>query len=357
MTDIRELGAVGDGTADRTAALQRAVDEGGPVRLPAGRYRITRSITVDLAQHGPCSIVGDGTATLIMAGAGPALRLVGSHDGTASPASVSAVTHEKERSPRLSGFEIVGEHPEADGIELYKCFEPILSGLLVRDCQVGVHVVERNRNVIIDHCHVYNNRGHGVFLDEVDLHQINICSSHISYNQGGGIVVFGSQIRNIQIAGCDIEYNYDRDNLEKATADVWVETRGGALREGAITGCTIQAKPSPGGANVRFEGDSAEVAHKVGQFAITGNLISNQEIQVHLRYARGVSVTGNSFFSGHERNIVIEDSSNVVVGSNVFDRNPDYGVETPDGIRLERARGVIINGNQFSRTLHGEGAI
>lgn len=357
MSYIHELGAVGDGRADSAAALQRAVEEGGGLELPAGTYRISRPITIDLGRHGPWSVVGDGTATLVMAGAGPALRFIGSHEGTANPESVKALTYSHERSPRVAGLEIVGAHPEADGVELRKCFKPILTGLLIRECRVGIHLVERNRDVLIDHCHVYNNRAQGIFLDALNLHQINISDCHISYNQGGGIVAFGSQIRNLQIAGCDIEYNYDSDNLERATADIWVETRGDSLREGAITGCTVQARPCPGGANIRFIGESAEVAHKVGLFCISGNLISSQEVQIHLRYARGVSITGNTFFSGHKRNIVIEDSSNVVVGSNVFDHNPDYAKETLDGIKVQRTRGVIINGNQFSDTRHPDGAV
>jgi len=357
MGDLLGLAQLGDGTTDSTAALQQAIDEHGSVRLPRGTFRMTRPLEIGLGKCGPCSVTGDGTATLLMAGPGPALRFVGSHKGTASPASVSDLTYTAERSPRVAGLVIVGQHEEADGIELRECFKPVLSGLLVRDCQVGIHLVARNRDVIVDHCQVYNNRGPGIFLDEVNLHQINIGGSHISYNGGGGVVSLGSQIRNLQIAGCDIEYNYDRDNREKPAADIWVETRGESLREGAITGCTVQSVPTGGGANIRFVGESADVAHKVGLFSVAGNLISSQEVQLHLRYARGVSITGNTFFSGHERNIVIEDSSNVAIGSNVFDRNPDYARETLDGIRLVRARGVIISSNQFSDIRHPYGVV
>jgi len=140
-------------------------------------------------------------------------------------------------------------------------------------------------------------------------------------------------------------------------ADVWVETRGGSVREGAITGCTIQAVPSPGGANVRLVGESAAVAHKVGLFSIAGNLISSQAVQIDLRYARGITVTGNTFFSGHERNIVATDSSQLVIGANVFEHNPDYAKDTRDGVRLTRVRGVTLSGNHFRDTQHPDGAV
>ncbi|MEY3911143.1 MAG: hypothetical protein RLY37_611, partial [Verrucomicrobiota bacterium] len=61
---------VGDGQADDSAALQKLVDAGGSVQLPKGRYRLTKTVTVDLAKLGACSISSDGTATLIMAGPG-----------------------------------------------------------------------------------------------------------------------------------------------------------------------------------------------------------------------------------------------------------------------------------------------
>src|ERR1051325_7113791 len=42
--DVTSTGAKGDGQADDTNAIQRAVDAGGTVRFPAGTYRLTRTI-------------------------------------------------------------------------------------------------------------------------------------------------------------------------------------------------------------------------------------------------------------------------------------------------------------------------
>ena len=54
MSNVRDFGAVGDGVADDTDAIQHAVDMGdGFVSLPKGTYRLTRPVVLDLARRGP----------------------------------------------------------------------------------------------------------------------------------------------------------------------------------------------------------------------------------------------------------------------------------------------------------------
>lgn len=42
--NVRDWGAMGNGKHDDTAALQRALDEGGPIYLPQGLYRVTDTL-------------------------------------------------------------------------------------------------------------------------------------------------------------------------------------------------------------------------------------------------------------------------------------------------------------------------
>ena len=317
MVNIRQFGVKGDGQTDDSLAIQEAILESdGLLFLPRGDYFLTKPIEIELSKSGRVGIYGGGTARLIMAGSGPAIRLTGTHKGTAGPDTVSEAVWQRERMPIINGLEIVGAHPEADGIELEYTLGAMLSDLLIHECRHGVHFITRNRNPIISSCHIYHNNGCGVYFDGVNLHQVNIADSHISYNAGGGIKVFNSEIRNLQICGNDIEYNYDLEAEE--SADVWIDAQEGSILEGAIVGITIQASLSPGGANIRMIGQSKEIAHKVGLLSITGNLISSQNTNIHLKYTRGVAITGNTFFSGHEHSIHAEHSSNIVVGQNIL---------------------------------------
>ncbi len=320
---VRDFGAVGDGRTDDTAAFQKAVASStGGIRLTKGKYRITKPIRVLLDETGYASITGDGTATVIMAGDGPAFHLIGTHAGTAAPHTVKDNVWTNQRMPLIDGFEIRGEHPKARGIVAEGTMKAIFSRLLIRRVADGIVLTGRNRNVIISECQIYHNRGVGVLLDRVNLHQINISNSHISYNSGGGVVVRRSEVRNLQIGTSDIEGNMDPDG--PPTANVLIDAREGSVREGAITGCTLQhTHEAPGSANIRFIGRKAEPI-KIGYFSISDNALSDVAVNVHLKYVRGVSISGNSFWKGFEHNLLVEGSSNIVVGPNLFDRNPDY---------------------------------
>jgi hypothetical protein len=341
---VADFGARGDGQTDDTAAIQRAVVEGrGALQFSAGTYRITRPIKIELGRVGPVSVSGDGTATLVMAGAGPALHLLGTHGGTADPPSVKDAVWQNQRTPLVDGLVIYGEHPQAIGIQVEGCMQPVITRVMIRRCLHGLVLTGRNRNVTIGHCNLYDNRGVGLLLDRLNLHQIDVANCHISYNVGGGIVVRASEIRNLQIGTCDIEANMAPDG--PPSSNFLLDCTQGSVREGAIIGCTLQHSKAPAGAaNIRLLGQSAKQPQKVGFFSIADNQISDCGVNIHLQHARGVNITGNTFFHGHQTSLLVEGSSQIVVGPNLFDRNPDYGPLGRDGIELVDCRDCTLTG-------------
>lgn len=354
MTQAADFGAVGDGQTDDTDALQHALDEGvGELRLPRGDYRITRPLQLQLNRIGRTAICGEsGVPRILMDGPGPALLIVGSHTASADPKTFQEDVWVRERMPMIRDLEIVGRHPEADGIHINGAMQPTITGVLLRKLRHGIHITNRARNVLISHCHIYHNTGVGIFLDGVNLHQTIISSCHISYCRLGGIRVERSEIRNLQITGNDIEYNNNRghgipdaDNIP--TAEIWLDASAGSIREGTISSNTIQATYSPNGANLRMIGDPAAKNSRVGMIAVTGNLIGSQSVNVHLTHAQDVSLTGNCIYSGHHRNILLENCSRIAVGSNTLGHNTDYGVEKElcTGVTLRNCTDSILSGN------------
>ena len=262
-----------------------------------------------------------------MDGPGPALDFLGTHEKPAGPLNVDPAVWQRERMPTVSHLEIEGRHPEADGIRMNGVMQPVLCGLLVRHVRVAVHLTGRARNALIDHCHIYDARHAGIHLDGVNLHQINVTGNHLSFCRLGAIRVEHSQIRNLQITGNDIEYNNRKDhpNLPAdETADIWIDTRDGVVREGTIVSNTIQATPTPGGASIRFIGRGAHDNHCVGLFSITGNLIGSQERNIHLTDANRVVVSGNCIYGTTGHSVLVERSQFITLTANTFGNPPEY---------------------------------
>jgi hypothetical protein len=357
--NVRDRGAKGDGTSDDTEPIQNTIDNGsGAVHIPAGTYRVTRPIIIDLAKTGFTTIRGEGATRIVMAGEGAAFKFVGTHGGTAAPNTVKDAVWARERMPGIEGLEIVGEHENADGIEATGTMQLTVSRVLIRKCRHGVHLTTRNRNVLIADCHIYENRGIGIFMDAVNLHQINVVGCHVSYCDDGGIVCKAGEVRNLHITGCDIESN--QGEKRPPTANVLIDSTGGSNAEVAITGNTIQHNhKAAGGANVRIKGPSARQIKgtdelRDGHITITGNILSDVMVNIHLEHARGVVVTGNTCWTAYEWNLLAENCVAVTVGPNNFDRNPRYaGEETPktsNAIVFRDCRDCTLSGFTLSRT-------
>jgi hypothetical protein len=367
---VKDFGARGDGIADDTDAIIAAVKGSlnGLVNFPRGSYRITRTIDIVLSEYGTLSLTGNGASSrVIMDGKGPAFRFIGSHHGASNPPSVTPGIWQKERMPMVYNLEIVGLHPEANGLEFSHTMQMVVRNVLIRNVHHGIVLSSLNRNVLITDCHIYDNSGIGIFLKAVNLHQIIISDNHISFNQLGGIKASSnSNIRNLQITGNDIEYNY-RTNIQvkeysarvgkapevPVSAEIWIDcTEGGSICEGTISGNTIQGTPKPGSANILFTGPTGD-NQVIGQWSITGNHLSNQMINIHLNHTHGISITGNTFNNGDERNIVISNSLNVILSANIFDHNVD-GIRNfnptgdpyaPGGITISESRNVVLGDN------------
>jgi hypothetical protein len=357
---------IGDGIADDTAAIQQLVSNStGDIQLAKGVYRITQPIVIELDRVTRTSIHGNGVARIVMAGAGPAFRFIGTHEGTASPSTFQANVWQRQSTPLVDGVEIVGQHPQACGIEASGTMQLTMTRVVVREALHGVHLVKRNRNVTLSECHIYDNHGIGVYLDHLNLHQINIANCHISYNDGGGVVSRNSEIRNLQIGTCDIEGNMG-DADSEPTANILLDSTDSSIGEVAIVGCTIQhAHDAPGSANIFINGRSTErpftdeVRH--GNIVIANNVMSDVQVNVRIQHVRGIAITGNTIWKGYDHNLVVTDSKNIVLSGNVFDRNPRYhygdGAQAKLGLLFKNCQDATLTGNHIYGVIDQEAAL
>ena len=360
IPDLRSL-------PDATERLQRDIDNGGGNLLLADKVtRITRPLVFDLKRHGAISVRATGGATLIMDGPGPAILLRGTHEGTASPKSFRPETWH-QRMPVVSGIEILGAHPEADGVELQGTVGAILEQLSIRWCRHGIHLTVRNRNVIVSQCHLYENSGVGLYLDDVNLHQINVGDSHVSYNRQGGIVVRDGNVRNLQVTGCDIEGNMPEDETPTTTANILIDVSGTpddksrSVAEVAITGCTIQHAANysgsqdktvaPGGANIRLAG---KAVWPIDSVTITGNVLSDTTTNIDMYHCNDIVVASNNFFAPRPANLNVRECRRVVVSGNTF--HPRQFVR-PGTITFTDSADCIVSNNVLHSLATDQGSL
>lgn len=352
-----DLKAVADGETDATVVLQQLVNvTDGLVEIPAGRYRITKTITVSVKDLGYRGIRGDNGATqIIMAGPGPAFHIVGNHEGTAKPTTIMPHVWAKERFPVISGIEIVGAHPEADGIAFYRTMKATVQNVLIRNCRYGIHLVERNRNFLLSDSHIYGCSDTGVFMDHCNLHQINIIGNHISYNQRAGIRQLNGAVHNLQITGNDIEYNGGHEELN--SGEIVLEAPEGIVSEHVISSNTIQAIPENHGANILVWGSEVKGAMGVRILTISGNVLGSREKNIEIKNGSRVAISGNTIYGGRALNVHIKDSTTVNIGSNTFGTRPastPTEVKYDDGILIENSSHCLVNGNIISEFRNGD---
>ena len=142
MSNVRQFGATGNGEQDDIQAIEHAWSEGdGLLEFPPGTYRISRPLILRLKERGPAAVRGaGGSARLVMAGPGPALVFEGTHSTTADPGGFRPEEWARERMPTVADIEILGAHPEADGIRITGVMQPTLSGVLIREVQTAIYL-------------------------------------------------------------------------------------------------------------------------------------------------------------------------------------------------------------------------
>lgn len=174
--------AVGDGQADDTAALQAALDRGGPTKavyLPPGRYRITQTLVFNGPAVG-CLVVGHGRDTQLVWDGPEGGRMFRSNgvaysryvglswdgrgkaavgfDHAAQPRFETEVRHQHEAFRNFTGFGIrVGHEQKIASAEI------LYSNCLFENCGVGLGFLTFNDyDNTIDRCE-FRDCGIGVF--------------------------------------------------------------------------------------------------------------------------------------------------------------------------------------------------
>ena len=120
--NVLDFGAVGNGVADDTAAIQAAIDAveaagGGQVKLPTGTYKITFSLTITGAV--PVWITGTWASVLSNKGVGNTITV-----GNASANQTADI--------RILGISIQGQAGTLDGIQILRIQQARVEGVRIK---------------------------------------------------------------------------------------------------------------------------------------------------------------------------------------------------------------------------------
>ena len=187
--NVLDFGAVGNGVADDTAALQAALNavfanKGGTLRIPAGSYKITADLVPQISLsplNRSFRIIGDGMESTNIVGAGFGLKIY----ADTPPSRTQVFT-----SLLLQNFSMVGSGLSGIGIDIYSMQRSVISGVSCRGYNYGVRLRSSFNNSINNRCQFQNNNvgikvpvvGSGATLNEginaLDISGIN-CGDNI----------------------------------------------------------------------------------------------------------------------------------------------------------------------------------
>jgi hypothetical protein len=155
--DVKAYGAVGDGTADDTTAIQAAINavssSGGTVLLPTGTYLISSTLTID---KDSTVLTGVGTSAILkVAGSALGIDVITIGNGSTTRA------HCAVRNLRIIA---ANQKTAGVGIHLNKCFKIWLEGLLIEN-QYRALQITNTTEVWFNRSDVRDTTEHGLFID------------------------------------------------------------------------------------------------------------------------------------------------------------------------------------------------
>lgn len=350
---VKDFGAVGDGVADDTAAIQAAIDTvedagGGTVTFPAGTYIVNAG----------------GNLTGIQMRTGVYLNLAGAK---LKASSANSPNYRLVYFAGVSGCGIVGGEIEGDRATNSASGEQGHCVYVILDCT----------NILFQGVSISNAFGDGIYLGRL-CSNIQVVNCHITNSRRNNISVVSAS--NVLISGCDI--SNANGTLPEAGIDVEPNSGDAVSNNVVISNCHIYGNAKEG---ISFPAppptpliETAIIAdchiYNNGAQGIRASYVKNLKIAGCIIYGNGgggiydtaalatsLNIDGNIIF-GNTGSGVEGFSSGTVISNNTIRDNTQWGVKWQfgeqvmltdnhisnhgeDGIFYERAYNCVISGN------------
>lgn len=183
FANVLDYGAVGDGTANDTAAFQLAADTGKAVYIPAGTYKLTDEITVDTVgtqfvgeSNSICTIIQhtlNKPIFNITVNNSLVTNLTFDYNGTPTAGAAAIYFHGADSANRLAGLcvSLIKVNRAYEGIKVVHAISTFLENLQIYNfVQSGVYIEDCGdvfvSNFVIDAINITNGALGGIVLNE-----------------------------------------------------------------------------------------------------------------------------------------------------------------------------------------------
>lgn len=360
--NVRDFGAVGNGIADDTQAIQNAVNaagEGGVVYAPAGKYYINNSNGI-LLSHDNFMFYGDGPATQILVSPVSQKRgfTIASDVATSNPASVvSNVTIENLYINGMAddGSATVNEFSHA--INARKCSKVLIKNIQCINVRGdGVFIGYGAENVTVDSCY---------------LESTIVTGSTKNYRQGiavlsGRDIVITNNVVIGWLLGIDLEcddnqISFGYDFIENITI------KGNIVKNCSSEGIGVLTPLVSSAINVRNISIEGNVLDNISETAIdvSGNAsstsffdisISDNVVQtsstfkgIEINYVRDSLISGNVLHDIDDYGIhVSTECSDIAIIGNSIRNKQNFGISVTNTTSTTREKFVVAS--NFVRT-------
>lgn len=303
--NVKDFGAIGDGTTDDTAALQAAIDaaRNNKLILSKGVYKITSPLVIDTSYNYIVEGVGrnpdaNTCSVIYNAGTGNAITMVST--GT-------------DNLIYLKDFAVRGTMSSASGIEATQTSQLTLENLWVTSN--GFHGVKLNKcyNSKVKDCVIAQNGQHGLWLNE-QCNDVTILTCVINGNARkdggyGNVSIIGSSGKenlSVSVIGCDFTAaGLTPITTVSAAYNLIAQYTNSLL----ILGCYSEAAVT----NLVFSDSTAHCVSFINNYMQDGTVYFNSSPQL--------LVQGNTFFKNTVAtvlNVAVGNAENSRVNQNYF---------------------------------------
>jgi hypothetical protein len=257
LIDVRDYGAIGNGIADDTVAIQAAVNAvmalpaGGRLYAPAGTYLINFAISIPKNTSKTLRFFGDGAATIFKAGpslvAGAVFNLgAGSSAAGGMDCVISSMNIQPQVGTNHTGFVCLNMNgiifddvhfgAIQNGVTLNACFATRFIGCQwILTSTYGIYSFTPAHNIILDRCSAFAIGVNVLYLVGATN---NVVIQNCDFESCGNVYRVAAGSSSIRVTGSYIEYTTNQEFFHEGPCynviveGNWIALNGGGSGAG-----------------------------------------------------------------------------------------------------------------------------